>query len=140
TTAKLVPLPTKLSYPAATTPDFYLDEVKYRLLTDDPLLERDPAEALGTTLQARANGVFRGGLKIYTSYDPYIQLAAAQAMAAQLPASQFTASLVVIDNSDGGVRAIANGRTFAESQFDPATGGNEGKGRQAGSSFKVFTL
>src|SRR5205085_6503284 len=31
----------------------------------------------------------------------------------------------------------ANGRTFGEMQFDPAT---EGLGRQAGSSFKVFTL
>ena len=39
--------------------------------------------------------------------------------------------------ADGGVRAIANGRTFAQMQFDPAT---EGPGRQAGSSFKVFTL
>jgi penicillin-binding protein 1A len=58
-------------------------------------------------------------------------------MSEELPKTQFTASLVVIDNADGGVRAIANGRTFAEMQFDPAT---EGPGRQAGSSFKVFTL
>ena len=35
------------------------------------------------------------------------------------------------------MRAIANGRTFQEMQFDPAT---EGLGRQAGSSFKTFTL
>jgi penicillin-binding protein 1A len=58
-------------------------------------------------------------------------------MSKELPKTQFTASLVVIDNADGGVRAIANGRTFAEMQFDPAT---EGPGRQAGSAFKVFTL
>jgi penicillin-binding protein 1A len=81
--------------------------------------------------------VYRGGLKIYTSYDPTLQFEASSAVNAILPKSPFTASLVVIDNSDGGVRAIANGRTFAEMQFDPAT---EGPGRQAGSSFKVFTL
>ena len=108
-----------------------------QLLTDDPNVSGDPGEVLGSTQQARANAVFRGGLKIYTTYDPTLQFAASASVNSILPKSQFTASLVVIDNTDGGVRAIANGRSFADMQFDPAT---EGPGRQAGSSFKVFTL
>ena len=135
--AKSVPLPTTVSYPHSATLDYYMDKVKNVLLTDDPTVSGDPAEVLGATQQARANAVFRGGLKIYTSYDPTLQFEASVAVNTILPKSPFTASLVVIDNADGGVRAIANGRTFAEMQFDPAT---EGPGRQAGSSFKVFTL
>ncbi len=135
--AKSVPLPTSVSYPNSAPLDYYMDEVKNVLLTDDPTVSGDPAEVLGSTQQARANAVFRGGLKIYTSYDPPLQFEASVAVTTVLPQSPFTASLVVIDNSDGGVRAIANGRTFAQMQFDPAT---EGPGRQAGSAFKVFTL
>ncbi len=135
--AKAVPLPTRVSYPVSSPLDYYKDEVRNRLLIDDPNIPNEPSEILGSTTQTRANAVLRGGLKIYTAYDPYVQLAAQAAMNEVLPKSEFTASLVAIDNSDGGVRAIANGRTFAESQFDPAT---EGLGRQAGSSFKVFTL
>jgi penicillin-binding protein 1A len=135
--AKYVPLPTKVSYPHPAVQDYYTDEVKNVLLNDDPTVPGDPAEALGATQQTRANALYRGGLKIYTAYDPTLQFEATTAMNKELPKSSFTASLVVIDNADGGVRAIANGRTFAEMQFDPAT---EGLGRQAGSSFKVFTL
>ena len=135
--AKSVPLPTTVSYPHTGQLDYYMDEVKNVMLNDDPNTPGDPAEVLGATQQARANAVFRGGLKVYTSYDPTLQFEATAAVNKVLPKSPFTASLVVIDNADGGVRAIANGRTFTEMQFDPAT---EGPGRQAGSSFKVFTL
>ena len=135
--AKSVPLPTSVSYPHTGQLDYYMDEVKNVMLNDDPNTPGDPAEVLGATQQARANAVFRGGLKIYTSYDPTLQFIATSAVNKVLPKSAFTASLVVIDNADGGVRAIANGRTFTEMQFDPAT---EGPGRQPGSSFKVFTL
>jgi penicillin-binding protein 1A len=135
--AKYVPLPTKVSYPHPAVQDYYMDEVKNVLLNDDTTVPGDPAEALGANQQARANAVYRGGLRIYTAYDPTLQFEATAAVNKELPKSPFTASLVVIDNADGGVRAIANGRTFAQMQFDPAT---EGPGRQAGSSFKVFTL
>ncbi len=136
--SKSVPLPTTLSYPHSASLDYYMDEVKNVLLTDDPTVQGDPAEALGSTQQVRSTALYRGGLKIYTVYDPTLQFEATAAMNAELPQNtQFTASLVVIDNADGGVRAIANGRTFAQMQFDPAT---EGPGRQAGSSFKTFTL
>jgi membrane peptidoglycan carboxypeptidase len=136
--SKSVPLPTTLSYPHSASLDYYMDEVKNVLLTDDPTVQGDPAESLGSTQQVRSTALYRGGLKIYTAYDPTLQFEATAAMNAELPPNtQFTASLVVIDNADGGVRAIANGRTFEQMQFDPAT---EGPGRQAGSSFKTFTL
>jgi membrane peptidoglycan carboxypeptidase len=135
--SKGVPLPTKLFYPVSHPLDYYIDEVKNRLLIDDPTVSGDPAEALGSTQQARANALYRDGLKIYTNLDPFLENYAVEAIRDQLPSIRFTASLVVIDNSTGAVRAIANGRAFSDMQFDPAT---EGPGRQAGSSFKVFTL
>jgi membrane peptidoglycan carboxypeptidase len=136
--AKSVPLPTHLSYPHSTRLDYYLAEVLRRMSIDDPAVDGDPGEVLGATPSARAKAVYRGGLKVYTAYDPFAQLQADTAIRTVLPpATPFTASLVVIDNHDGGVRAIANGRTFAQMQFDPAT---EGQGRQAGSAFKTFTL
>src|SRR5205085_6766801 len=50
---------------------------------------------------------------------------------------QFAAALVPIGNSNGAVRAVAFGRGYSASQFDPAI---DGPGRQAGSSFKTITL
>jgi penicillin-binding protein 1A len=134
--ARSVPLPTKVSYPLSRPLDYYIDEVKNQLLSDDPNVVGDPGEVLGGTQQERAAAVFRGGLRIETAYEPALQLVASASINAVLPRSPFTASLVVIDNADGGVRAIANGRTFEEMQFNPAT---EGPGRQAGSAFKAFT-
>jgi penicillin-binding protein 1A len=136
--ARAVPLPTKLTYPVSKPLDYYMDEVKNKLL-NDPADPSDPSAALGSTPQARANAVYRGGLKIYTAYDPYVQYAAGTDLANNLPKNlgPITGALVAIDNSDGGVRAIANGRSFAQNnQYDPAVQGS----RQAGSSFKVFTL
>lgn len=131
------PLPTKVSFPVPRRLDYYLDEVKNQLLNNDPDVEGDVAERLGSGQQDRANALFRGGLRIYTAYDPFAQVVAQRAVDEILPDSEFTASLVVVDNADGGVRAMANGRTFAEMQFNPAV---EGPGRQAGSAFKTFTL
>jgi membrane peptidoglycan carboxypeptidase len=134
--ARLVPLPTKVSYPLEAQRDFYLDQVKTLMLQDDPTVQGDPGELLGSNQQTRAGGVFRGGLKIYTEYDPALQFVANAAMNSKLPKSEFTAALVVIDNANGGVRAIANGLTYAQMQFDPATEAY----RQGGSAFKTFTL
>ena len=136
--AKSVPLPTTVSYPHAASARLLHGRGQER-----PAQRRlEHARRSRPKRSARPSRpgptrVFRGGLKIYTSYDPTLQFEATSAVNKILPKSPFTASLVVIDNADGGVRAIANGRTFAEMQFDPAT---EGPGRQAGSSFKVFTL
>ena len=124
-----MPLPTTVSYPHSAPLDYYMDEVKNVLLNDDPNVPGDPAEVLGSTQQARANAVFRGGLKIYTSYDPTLQFEATAAVNKVLPKSPFTASLVVIDNADGGVRAIANGRTFARDAVRPGDRRSRSPGR-----------
>ena len=137
--AKSVPLPTHLSYPHSTRLDYYLDEVRNRLLDRRSRASTAiPAKCSARRRRRARRPCSRGGLKVYTAYDPFAQLQADTAISTVLPPSTpFTASLVVIDNHDGGVRAIANGRTFAQMQFDPAT---EGPGRQAGSAFKTFTL
>jgi penicillin-binding protein 1A len=134
--ANLVPLPTQLAYPHSTHPSYYLDEVRQVLLTDDPNASGDPGETLGATPSARARALYRGGLKIYTAYDPFAELEATTAMGNVLPNSPFTAALVVIDNKTGGVLAVVNGRPYSQVQYDPATQAS----RQPGSSFKVFTL
>ncbi|MFM7225147.1 MAG: transglycosylase domain-containing protein [Actinomycetota bacterium] len=135
--AKAKPLPTEVSFPVPRRLDYYLDEVKNRLLNNDPDVEGDIAERLGAVQEDRSRALYRGGLRIYTAYDPFAQVIAQRAVDEILPESEFTASLVVVDNETGGVRAMANGRTFAEMQFNPAV---EGPGRQAGSAFKTFTL
>ncbi len=102
-----------------------------------------------------------GGLFIYTTLDPIVQKAAADAVDKQLAKierqpgfhhplkSQYRApedgednampylegALVAIDNSSGGIRALVGGRDYTQSKFNRAlTPAN----RQIGSSFKPF--
>jgi penicillin-binding protein 1A len=137
--ANAVPLPTQVFYPQPSLRSYYIDALIGSLLepkSDDP---GDPALALGKTEQIRHNRLYRGGLRIYTNYDPLMQYYANLAILDTIPQDQdqFTASLVAIDNSDGAVRAVAFGRGYDASQFNPAV---DGLGRQAGSSFKGITL
>ena len=130
--SRAAPLPTKVTNSLLARRDYYMDEVVRRLLTS-----KEFAEALGPTATARFNAVFRGGLRIYTSYDPVLQFTAASAVANILPRqATFTAAVVLMDNSDGGVRAIVAGRNFNQEQYNLATQSS----RQPGSSFKAFTL
>ena len=65
-----VPLPTEPE-PARSQPnDYFVEAVKQQLLDD---------ERLGATPTARYNAVFGGGLRIYTTFDPYLQCQALQA-------------------------------------------------------------
>jgi len=140
--AKAAPLPTSVYYPVTGELDYYLAEVRTRLVEGDRRLSDDPANALGPDEQTRANALDRDGLQIYTAYDPSIQATATEAVenaAAKVGryGPEFSAALVVIDNADGGVRAVANGRPFDTSlQFDPAASAK----RDSGSTMKVFTL
>src|SRR5271170_2596151 len=80
---------------------------------------------------------FDGGLKIKTTLDLELQRAAEQAVNNYLAYTEGpTASLVVIENSTGEVRAMVGGRNYDESPFNLATEGE----RQPGSSFKAFDL
>ncbi len=140
TLAKSVPLPTTAHYPVSKPLDYYIDEVRSILLAKDTTSQPDIGDLLGSTATQRADALNQGGLQIYTSYDPFVENIADNAIHDQLGSiltnTPFRASVVVIDNSTGDVRAIANGDTFQQRQFDDAVQGS----RQPGSSFKVYTL
>lgn len=111
---------------------YFTEEVKRRLL-DDP--------ALGATATDRYNALFRGGLHIYTTLEPSIQLAAEEAVQSVIPPDGPSAALAAIEPRTGYVRALVGGRDFYDpddpsAQFNLATQGR----RQPGSSFKPFVL
>ena len=137
--ANAAPLPTHLNYPEASQRSYYIDAVLAQLLKPNAHQPLSPANALGKTKSAAHDLLYKGGLRIYTNYDPTTQFLADAAINNVIPQnqSQFTAALVSIDNKDGAVRALAFGRGYGSSQFDPAI---DGPGRQAGSSFKSITL
>jgi penicillin-binding protein 1A len=130
--AKDEPLPTK-EPPAEIRPDNYLvAEVQDRLFND---------LRLGATAKERRDHVLKGGLKIYTTFDPHLQDLATRATTEALPRSpagpDWVSSLVAIEPVTGAVRAMVGGPDFAESQYNIAT---HPIGRQPGSTWKVIGL
>ncbi|CAN5591903.1 hypothetical protein BH20ACT15_BH20ACT15_05660 [soil metagenome] len=83
-----------------------------------------------------AGRAFGGGLDVKTTLDLDIQEAAEGAAFDTLAGIEPTASVVVIDNDTGGVKAMVGGNDFQDEPFNLATNGH----RQPGSSFKPFTL
>ncbi len=90
--------------------------------------------------------MFKGGLKVVTTLDVNMQEAAEVAAANKeaeannyVEGDPFEVSLVAIDPDNGYVKALVGGRDYYTSQVNLATGLG-GSGRQAGSSFKTFTL
>jgi penicillin-binding protein 1A len=86
---------------------------------------------------------FRSGWKVRTTLDLDMQAAAERAITAYLPNSDGqagvtrpTASMVVIDNDSGAVRAMVGGPDYLTRPFNLATQGQ----RQPGSAFKPFVL
>ena len=92
--------------------------------------------------------VFGGGFRVTTSLDLGLQRAAEAAVNAHLPSpSDPEGALVSIDPQTGEILAMVGGRGFKSSQVNLAVSGLRlrsetfgGTGRQAGSSFKAFTL
>ena len=81
--------------------------------------------------------VFEGGLTVTTTLDAAYQRAAEKAVAEHLAApSDPTAALVAIDPATGQIRALVGGKNFNKVKLNTATQAH----RQAGSSFKPFTL
>jgi penicillin-binding protein 1A len=80
--------------------------------------------------------VFGGGLKITTTLDLELQAAAEQAIQGRLGGLGPTASMVVIENKTGEVKAMVGGFDFERKPFNLATNGH----RQPGSAIKPFTL
>ena len=83
-----------------------------------------------------AGRAFGGGLGVYTTLDLEMQQAVEDIAYSRLAGIEPTASVVVIDNKTGEVRALVGGNNFDEEPFNLATNGR----RQPGSSFKPFTL
>jgi penicillin-binding protein 1A len=137
--ANSAPLPTRTFYPEPSQRSYYIDALLDQLSHPDPKQPSSPANVLGTTRAEAERLLYKGGLRIYTNYDPAMQYLAQLSIAHNIPTnqSQFTAALVSIDNSNGAIRAVAFGKGYDSSQFDPAV---DGPGRQAGSSFKSITL
>ena len=88
--------------------------------------------------------ILQGGLEIYTTIEPAKQQVAEQACAEQvnrLGDGSIGAALVSIDNSNGHIVAMVGGQNYGndeaagQSTYNLATAQ-----RQAGSSFKTFTL
>jgi 1A family penicillin-binding protein len=84
--------------------------------------------------------VLRGGLRVYSTYDPKMQHDAELAITARIKqivkmrpsAKKLQGSLVAMDPVTGDVLALVGGRDFAASSFNRATQAR----RQAGSAFK----
>ncbi|MBM6774249.1 transglycosylase domain-containing protein [Olsenella profusa] len=91
-----------------------------------------------------ADIIQQGGLRVYTTLDPQKQQIAEEAAASRIEAigdPDVSAALVSIDNSNGYIVAMVGGQNYGtdleagQSQVNMATAQ-----RQAGSSFKTFTL
>jgi len=83
-----------------------------------------------------ASKAFFGGLKVKSTLDLRLQEKAEEAVSNYLGYSPATASVVVIDNHNAGIKAMVGGPDFATKPFNLATQGH----RQPGSSIKPFTL
>ena len=83
-----------------------------------------------------AGQVFGGGLEVTTTLDTPMQKAAEQAISGRLNGVGPSASMVVIENKTGEVKAMVGGSNFNDRPFNLATNGH----RQPGSAFKPFIL
>ena len=83
-----------------------------------------------------ASKAFFGGLKVKSTLDLQLQEKAEEAVRSYLGYLPATASVVVIDNHDAGIKAMVGGPNFETKPFNLATQGH----RQPGSSIKPFTL
>ncbi len=112
-----------------TKPTYYTEAIKEYLL--------NRATFLGDE-QQRANLLYRGGLRIHTTFDPNLQALAEQART-QLPenAQGFDAAVVTLDTKTGAIRAMVGGHGFQPrvDEINMAL-----VPRQTGSSIKLFIL
>src|SRR4051794_23582006 len=83
-----------------------------------------------------AGRAFGGGYQIHSSLDLDMQNTAQDIAESTLSGIAPPASVVVLDNATGEVKAMVGGNDFENHPFNLATNGH----RQPGSSFKPFTL
>ena len=83
--------------------------------------------------------VLEGGLRVYTTYEPEVQLAAERAVTARLDRlgrRGLQGALVAMEPRSGRVLALVGGRDFHQSSYNRATQAH----RQPGSAFKPFVF
>jgi penicillin-binding protein 1A len=115
-----------------TTGNYFVEDVRQALIND-------PVYGLGDTPEERAATLYGGGLRITTTLDPRLQVAAEEAVDRTVPANGLgvTAAMVSVENSSGAVRAMVGGPGFEAYRYNITT---HLPGRQTGSSFKAFVL
>jgi penicillin-binding protein 1A len=133
-----------------------LTEAEYRAALARPLTAASATSAVGGSAECGgyyqeevrrqlvahfgAERVLKGGLHVYTSYDPAMQCAAEQAIRSRIQqiaksrtaARDLQGSLVALDPASGEVRALVGGRDFGATSYIRATQSR----RQPGSAFK----
>ncbi|MBC8365200.1 MAG: transglycosylase domain-containing protein [Actinobacteria bacterium] len=99
-------------------------------------------EAFGATRAQREVLLFEGGLRIETTIDLALQVAAEAAVERHLPAGSGNpdASVVVMDPQNGHVLAMVGGRDFFADDDDAKVNLAVGNGRQVGSAMKPVGL
>ena len=98
-------------------------------------VRRQLVEQYGTDL------VYTGGLRVKTTLDLRLQTQAYDAVYGLLDRPDDPAGALVAVDGDGRVKAMVGGRDFNQSKVNLAVGQEGGgSGRQAGSTFKPFTL
>jgi len=127
--------------PLAIVPRGSADQMRFPYFTDEVRRRLLENPALGDTPEERYAALTGGGLQIYTTLEPAVQMAAETAVNSVIPDEGPAAAVVAIDPRDGRVLAIVGGRDFYDpsnsiSEFNLATQGN----RQPGSAFKPFAL
>jgi penicillin-binding protein 1A len=156
--ANLEPLPTKLTQ-SVPVRDYFVEEVRRRLLNKNGAYDDTPeGKALGKTYAERYNALNRGGLRIYTTYDPLMERKAVDARQQTVPGIQpdgkvpkgtwlnpatgkeeeqwATETISSVEPSTGAVRVLLGGPSYTSNQQDIATQSF----KQPGSSFKTFVL
>ena len=131
--AETWPLP-ETTYGSASLPGvkptYYSEAMKQYLLQRSTIL--------GDTEQERANQLYRGGLRIHTTLNPYLQEEAEKARLV-MPATKqgFDAAILSLDVQTGAIRAMVGGPGFVpvRNEINMAL-----KPRQTGSSIKLFVL
>jgi penicillin-binding protein 1A len=109
---------------------YYTEALREYLLNGSTLL--------GETYEERFTNLFRGGLSIHTTLDPYLQEQAELARDV-LPNSVggFDAAIVSLDTSSGAIRAMVGGRGFVPGQNEVNLALAPS---QTGSAIKIYIL
>lgn len=130
---RAVPVPTSRFVPSEWEPSNYFIEEVRRQLLEDP--------RLGATDEERAEALFSGGLRVYTTYDPAAEQAAREAVDRYTPDDErgFVGALASVEPGTGRVRAVIGGPGFDDPRYGEFNIATQG-GRPTGSSFKPFVL